>query len=69
MNNDFKYSAYCTVFWYKENDIYYVETYNELTDRTMKKYKCKTREEAEELAKRYVAHAPNNVICQNLNDH
>ena len=67
MSTDFKYSAYCVVFWFKENGIYHVWTWNELTDKVLKKYQCKTREEAEELCDSYVSHAPDHVICQKIN--
>lgn len=62
----YEYSAYCTVFWFKEKGVYHVWMWNELTDKPLKKYQCKTKEEAEHLIDDYISHAPAGAICHNL---
>lgn len=66
MNMEFKYSAYCTVFWFKEKGIYHVWMWNELIDKPLSKHRCKTKQEAENLIDGYISQTPDGVICHNL---
>ena len=66
MSNEYKYTEYCTVFWFEEKNVYHVWTWDELKDRPLRKYRCKTRQEADSLINDYINHAPDDVICHNL---
>ena len=62
----FKYSEYCTVFWFEENGKYKVQMYDEIKDRPLKTVTVPDKESARKLLQEYVDNAPQDAICQKL---
>lgn len=63
---DFKYSEYCTVFWFKEKGIYHVWMWDEIKDKPMMKHKVEDKESALKLIDEYVSKAPEGIICHDV---
>lgn len=63
-----KYTDYCTCFVFRDRKGYAVQFYDEIKDRPLKTVRTADREEAYNLANKYVAQAPKNVICQKLEE-
>ena len=66
-DREFKYSGYCTVFWFEEKGQFYVWMWDELTNRTLMRIKVSDKEAALKLMDDYVRNSPANAICQKIN--